>query len=206
MLANPEYEVDIFAHFWIGKNEEYKKEKFLQLAKPVATIFEEQKDFSDHGLVEDPRFPSNITNTMSMFYGMEEVNKMRIRHEEKQGITYEYVIRIRSDIFFSKPIGSIDQYDTGHIHVFHSPIHLSYGIRDYFAIGSPDLMNKFLTIYSNTYEIVSRGAAVLAEFILGYNALKIHRMPLKYHDWRIYKWEYLLWHLDQDYYVEQQVP
>ncbi len=204
-MANPEYEVDIFAHFWIGNNEEYKKEKFLAAAKPVIAVFEEQKDFSYHTLVPDPRFFHDIYKSISMFYGMEQVNNLRIRHEKEKQIKYDYVVRLRSDIFFSKPIGNIEQYDQRMLHVFHSPIHLSYGIRDYFAIASPEFMNNFTSVYSNMHELVNRGAAVLAEFLLGYNALKIYRMPVQYHEWEIYKWEYMLWHLHQNYNPEQQI-
>ena len=106
------------------------------------------------------------------------------------------MIRLRPDTLFSSPIGSISNYEKDHVHAWHGFYHLEYGIPDHFAIGTPKLMNKFLSVYSNLDKIIKDGAAINPECLLGFNAVKHHNIPMKFHNWKFYKWQHVLWILN----------
>lgn len=195
--TNPDYQVDIFAHFWDYDHEHRKRQNFVKFVNPTSVIFEKPKDFSDTAFVPDPRFAHPIKNVLSMFYSMEQSNNIRIRYEQQNKFKYDYVIRLRSDSFFSKPVGSIDNYDKDHVHTWHGFFHLEYGLADHFAIGSSKNMDKFLSVYSNLDTIINMGAAVNPECLFGFNAIRFHNIPVKFHNWKFYKWDYMLIKLNE---------
>ena len=197
VLKNPDYQVDIFAHLWANEDN-INIDRINKLLNPIDACFEEQINFNRDDIVQDKRFPWYTPNMISMFYGIEKVNSLRLNYERKNNIEYDYVIRIRTDIIFLPDcINYINFYEKDFIHIkdyapFES-IGPGYAINDYFAIANPDLMNIYANVYSNLDKMINEGAAINPEMLLGYN---IKDLPIKKHNFRMWPWRYILMHLD----------
>lgn len=192
---NPEYEVDIFAHLWCtDADTNDKKTRISNLLNAKVLNFQNQIFFDRPDIVQDPRFSWYTPNMISMFYGIEQVNLLRKTYQFEKNITYDYVIRIRSDIIFvADCIKNIDYYQKDFIHLKdYSPYaehEINFAINDYFAIGSPELIDKYCSIYSNLNKIIAEGAPVNPECLLGYN---IKDVPNKRHDFRMWPYKYAI--------------
>lgn len=201
--SNPDSKIDIFGHIWYDKNlsgsqfwGDYKTrgmwenntvELIRELWSPVSLKIESPKTF-DSDLISDPRFCHPIQNIISMLYSMNEVNQLKCEHEQKNGFRYDRVVRLRTDEFFRTPIGPLEKYDPDYLHILSEGAHLSYGINDHFALGTSDIMDKYMTVYENLYKLVSMGAAVNPECLVGFNASIFHKLKIKTHNW-----SYILW-------------
>lgn len=198
ILPNKEYDVDIFAHFWMNNEEKDSKiYRIINTIKPKDICFQQHIDFHRPDVVQDPRFPWYTPNMVSQFYGIERVNDMRLDYEKRNNVVYDYVIRIRSDIFFMPNcVSPIDHYEKGFLHIKdYSPYAdqgLPYAINDYFAIGSPEIINQYGKVYSNLDSMIANGAAVNPELLIGYN---VKDLPNKRHDFRMWPYKYMLMHL-----------
>lgn len=192
---NPEYEVDIFAHFWCTEQDsDDKKNRISNLLNAKTITFQNQIDFNRTDIVQDPRFSWYTPNMVSMFYGIETVNNFRKTYQVQQKIKYDYVIRIRSDIIFvANCINPIDHYEKDFIHLKdYSPYQehgINFAINDYFAIGSPELMDKYCSVYTNLNKMIDEGAPVNPECLLGYN---IKDLPNKRHEFRMWPYRYAI--------------
>ena len=123
-----------------------------------------------------------------MFYSLEKANDLKKKYEEKNNFKYDCVIRLRTDEFFYKDVGSLDDYDLNTVNVFDEYAHLDYGINDHFAFGSSKLMDKYLSVCSNLSDIIDEGAAINPETLIGWNAQKHHKLPITKN-----KFGYRLW-------------
>lgn len=203
ILQNPDYKVDIFLHSWIYPDHVESQSKRDRIASriPFTKVRLESpktQEFSERGIIPDPRFAHPSVNFLSMFYGLKQVNELRKNYQEVNNITYDYIVRLRTDILFTRKVKPIDQYDKNFIHVNWETPHTNYGINDCFAIASPDLMDKFLSVYDNMDKIIEHGAAVNPECLLGYNATIYQNLPInKKTDWRFWIYSHAIWILNQ---------
>jgi hypothetical protein len=202
--ANPNHEIDVFAHIWYDDNwignyfwDQYKdrgkwepdlKDFMIENWKPKKIFFERPKEFVAENIDPDPRFPHPVNNIISMFYSVYYSNQLKIEYENQNNFKYDCVIRLRTDEYFLAPIGSIDNYDMNVVNVLNEWAHLEYGINDHFAFGSSELMNKYLDVYSNFVNICEMGAAVNPECIVGFNAQVRHKLPIVKHNWHYKLW------------------
>ena len=185
VLLNPEYEVDIFAHLWATEWEiENKSQRIEELIRPKRIVFEQPFDFNRTDIIQDSRFPWITQNMLSMFYGIGKVNDIRREYESINGVEYEYVIRIRTDItFMQNCIGPIHNYNKDLIHIKdytpYTEHGIDYAINDYFAIGSPAFINKYSDVFNNVDNMISQGAAINPECLIGFN---IKDLPKQKHN------------------------
>ena len=119
--SNPEFEIDIIAHFWwdddldgtqikeilSGKKSKWDKSSidfFKGKWKPKKILLEKPKHFEDYGVTREsvPQPPGfdNIQHVLSMFYSIEQANDLKKSVEEENDFTYDVVVRLRTDIFF----------------------------------------------------------------------------------------------------------
>ena len=201
--ANTEWQIDIFAHIWheenmSGSNFSGKHKnrgqwdsdliKFInEQWEPKKIVIEAPKEFSSNWK-PDKRFPHPINNILSMFYSLEKANKLKKEYENRKNFKYDCVVRLRTDEFFKDKIGPINNYPLNTINVLDEFAHLSYGINDHFAFGNSINMDKFLNVYSNLSNIINEGSAINPETLLGWNALKYHKLEITKH-----KFNYCLW-------------
>ena len=199
ILPNKEYEVDIFAHLWCSPDEiDTKGIRIIGGLNPVDICFEQPFEFNRPDIIQDIRFPWITQNMLSMFYGIEKVNNIRKQYEINNNISYDYVIRIRTDItFVPNCIDPIDNYEKNLIHIKdytpYTEHNINYAINDYFAIGTPELMDKYCSVFSNVDHMISSGAAINPECLIGFN---IKDLPIKKHKFRMWPHKYIFMYLD----------
>jgi hypothetical protein len=201
--SNPDWEVDVFAHIWYDESwvGSYFWDSYKNRGKwdadlipyieenwnPKALEFEEPKDF-ESDWQPDQRFPHPVNNIISMFYSLEKANNLKRKYEEENNFKYDCVVRLRTDEFFYKDIGSLNNYNLNTVNVHNEYAHLDYGINDHFAFGSSELMDKYLSVCSNLETIINEGAAINPETLIGWNAQEHHKLPITKN-----KFAYRLW-------------
>lgn len=201
-LINEGYEVDIFAHLWFdsknigmpywvdyperGSWSESTKLFVQKNMAPVNLVFSEPKDFKNHTSSKpDERFPHPINNTLSMFYGIEQVFNLKQQYQVAKQIHYDLAIRIRPDLFFRK---KFDKESLGKLHQSSINVlddenkHMSFAIGDHFAIGPDHLMDQYSRVFSNFEKIVASQIPVNPECLLG-GWLMIKKIDVQFHDW-----------------------
>ena len=98
------------------------------------------------------------------------------------------MVRLRTDEFFYKDIGDLNNYDLNTVNVFGEYAHTDYGINDHFAFGGSDLMDKYLNVCSNLSTIIEEGAAINPETLIGWNAQKHYKLPITKNDFGYRLW------------------
>lgn len=145
------YNCDVFCSFW-GKTEEGCK-KIYDDYNPHATLIDFE-DFSryeeifkkwewPHVMLEAHRDP---VNALSMYYKIMHCNHLRKVHEQRSGIKYSLIIRIRPDLqLLSVPKLPLDFKER----MIYSPSKgLCFGVNDQFFMMGP---NSFDIIADNMY-------------------------------------------------------
>jgi hypothetical protein len=193
ILKNPDYQVDIFAHLWDSPYEN-KKDRITKVINPTEIVFEEQINFNNKFIYKDAD-KGWFFNMASMFYGIEAANNIRKSYEDQHGITYDYVIRMRTDtLFIYDSIQSIDHYEKDFLHLKEYTPFDEYSISDYFAIGGPEVMNVYSSVYSNLQNMIDAGASVIPESLIGFN---IKDLPIKKHNFRMWIYKYIMMELSK---------
>lgn len=188
-----EYQFDIYFHFWQTPWETNElRSRVLELMKPLAYKFEPYMTFDNEHVVPDPRFPHPKQNFYSMFYGMNEVSKMKQDYENKWNIKYDIVFRMRSDLFFISSIDRLSMFDSTKIHLLNDWAHLQYGLNDQFAFGPSEQMDKLMSAYENLEKMYEAGCAINPECLLGFNAQHVNNLNIEKHHWEFLLFRTLL--------------
>ena len=135
---NPEFEIDIIAHFWwdddldgtqikeiqSGKKSKWDKASidfFKDKWKPRKIILEKPKHFEDYGVtresVPQPPLFNDIQHVLGMFYSIEQANDLKKIVEEKNDFVYDTVIRLRTDVFFDGDPIELSKLDNDTLYV-----------------------------------------------------------------------------------------
>ncbi len=199
-LVNSGAEVDIFAHIWFdpglinkpfwegypsrGVWLESTPSFIVDCMKPKSYLIEKPKKFNEMGFKPDARFPHPISNTLSMFYGIESVFALKSEYEAELNKKYDFSVRIRPDLMFSSFFIDLDDIAPSSVNViFDSNKHTDYSIGDHFAIGSNETMNIYSKVFSHFSEIIESGSAINPECLLGY-WLKMNSLETRVHLWK----------------------
>lgn len=204
--------VDVFAHLWfdedlVGSNfrndvgqgtwpdKEIKKWVDKNWS-PKKVSYEKPRSF-DHMFSDkwDNKWPyaHQKDNQISMFYGIEQVMKLKKEYEEENNFKYDYVVRMRSDLVFLADQGPFENYDKNNLHVFEvipGQDWIQTGVKDYaildiIAWGGSEVMDKYSTTYSNLDLILDQGCpAFTPDALLGYNAVKVNNLNVQKHNWK----------------------
>ena len=97
-------------------------------------------------------------NTISLFYGMNQVNNLRIQYEQSNNFVYDIIIKNRFDNLIYNNLMTLP--------ILANTIYSPYGyepdtrdklgtINDIFAIGDRNGMNTYLSLYNNLYNLVT---------------------------------------------------
>lgn len=203
--------VDVFSHLWfdedlIGQNfrndvgqgtwpDSDIKQWISDHWDPKKITYEKPRSF-EHMFVDNwnPQWPyaHQKDNQISMFYGIEQVMKLKCEYERENNFKYDYVVRMRTDLLFLKSPGSFDDYEKDKLHVFNvipGQDWVETGVKDFavldiIAWGGSEVMDKYGSTYSNLQKIVDSGCPTFTpDAILGYNAVKINNLEVKKHPW-----------------------
>lgn len=156
------YSPDVFVHTWWEESMANKKMDLSQtlsygrsyyweentidiiqkLYSPKKLFYQPQIEFETYQDVDYELLrPSHVH---SMFYSIEESNKLKIQYENENRFVYDAVIRCRFDVKFNKFDIDFSEVDMGYINC---PVHTTNFPNDQFAISS----SKNIDIYSSTY-------------------------------------------------------
>ena len=204
--------VDVFAHLWfdeslVGKNfrndvgqgtwpDSGFKEWVNDHWNPKKVTYEKPRSFEDEFNQNwNSQWPQAHPkdNQISMFYGIEEVIKLKREYEEENNFKYDYVVRMRTDLLFLESPGNINEYDENKLHVFNvlcGQDWIQTGIKDFaildiVAWGGSKVMDKYGTIYSNLQKIIDENCPTFTpDSILGYNAIRVNNLKVEKHPWK----------------------
>lgn len=150
-LMNPNAP-DVFVHTWGDESDEQVK-AIRSLYNPVSMVVEPLRLFKNSRadvIRQRARYPHGasrddfVDRTYSMQYSILQANLVKEDHRLANDVHYDYVIRARFDLSFSRPIKCSD-FDPSVIHLTDKCI--PQMIDDRFAFGPTELMN----IYSSTF-------------------------------------------------------
>ena len=91
-----------------------------------------------------------ISGYLQQLYGIEQSYLMMENYEKENNITFDYILRVRSDVIFKEPI-ILDTFSLDKIIV--PNFHFWLGINDRFAVGNREAMITYMHMYSNIYKI-----------------------------------------------------
>lgn len=162
------YDVDVFSHIWFDEkltnkdidfciryNRSHKWEKnsdkkVLDLYKPKKYIFEPPKQFSTQPFLGANFELIKPENVLSMYYSIEQANKLKKEYEEENNFKYDVVIRSRTDIIlqnFNLNLLNLENkiyyYGLDQLMFENIPI-----TNDQFALGSSEHMDTYSSLYS----------------------------------------------------------
>lgn len=158
------YDVDVFIHTWLDKNEE-ELQKLCNLYNPEATMFESP-------LVEDfdslyTKTPDTVNHpprfTVAMLYSMYKSCELKTTHEMTMKTQYDWVIKSRTDYALNVKI-PFEELDNTKLYIPNCRMvpERDFG-NDQFAFGNSDIMNKRMSIYFNMNHYYDQGVAMIGE-------------------------------------------
>jgi hypothetical protein len=138
----------------------------IELYQPKKYLFEKPKDFSKsyaHLRIPESFALANkngnrfstieeakkhiIRSTMSMFYGIYKCNELKELYAEEQGITYDFVIRVRFDVQIS---GIIDVNQLDKNDIYYIPLGQTDAlVSDWVNVASNLIMNVYASTFLN---------------------------------------------------------
>ncbi|GCE80524.1 hypothetical protein MSKU3_1999 [Komagataeibacter oboediens] len=149
---------DIYIHTWHHPDEAI----IIESLKPKDYLFEEDKtyffsDLEQKIFYKEPNLkPGRDEGSIAMLYGMQKSFELA----EKSGVDYDFVVRLRPDIYFEPNLSEILRsismegelskdtlYVARHFH--------SQGINDQFAVGGIDAMRAYMNVFSYMRENIS---------------------------------------------------
>jgi hypothetical protein len=189
ILNNQNVQYDVFIHTWsvIDRNAIPLSVDFLlKEYNPVKYIIEPPMQFNITPLMNKMNFNfRDINGCLSMFYKIEQCNKLKHDFEIENNFTYDYAVRFRGDVELLEPLNIID-FDKNIVHI---PSGGDYnGINDQLAFGNSKLMDLYSSSYSNIEKYLLENITFNPEFFtnetITRNNIPLNRFPLHY----IIKW------------------
>ncbi|WJZ47841.1 hypothetical protein [Synechococcus phage DSL-LC03] len=178
---NEDIKIDIFAHLWDFEDQELYD--FIEnKVCPAYIVMEKPKVFSHQEIQSDFRYYHPLNNIASQAYSLYQVSEIMNKYVQEADLTkYDYVVRTRTDNWFTEPLGKLSDYDPKGLHITDIKSHTDYALGDTFAFGDYDTMMAYCRMYPDFEAICSEGAIVNPECILGWNVkrnnLIVHKHP-----------------------------
>ena len=155
----------------VGRSD--RNRRYLQLLNPVDVIMEPDKERLDEsGFRYCGQWPRTGAKTcaevqVQIIYALYRANAMRKKREEALGFSYDWVIRLRTDVLFAQKIPPLGAYPTDRLTVptFHNDRPGCHPcLNDRFAVGPSYVMDVLLDQY--VHESRARQRCHFAEFHL----------------------------------------
>jgi hypothetical protein len=177
------YSFDYFIFFWDVISNDLKS-KVNCLLQPKDILYTKPIDFPFDAKYKEPDKQSSKNDSLSMFYGITEVQKLRKNYEEKTKSSYDIIIRMRYDNHlldnFNVVLQKLHNTLTNDNVIFPFEHH-HIGICDQLWFGKKNAMDKFISLFdwikSNINTIFYVNENVLFQFVmamgLSYNCIDI---------------------------------
>jgi 2-polyprenyl-3-methyl-5-hydroxy-6-metoxy-1,4-benzoquinol methylase len=159
------------------------KDQIISLYNPKKLVIEKPKEFTLTPLMKQRILEHrDVNGIISMFYKVEHCNSLRKEYEAETGVKYDVVIKFRTDIFVEEPIPISQAYDLNKLYL---PAEGNYGgINDQIAWGSPEIMDKYASLYSNLEGLLKAGSYFNPEKLMQSNVerlkIPVNRVHFKY--------------------------
>jgi hypothetical protein len=147
----------------------------MEAYQPKGLVVENQKDFDTSDFnrqQQNVRIRTGETrpkDVLSMFYGICEANKLRHKFQQENEITYDCVIRCRSDLFFHKSFDIRPFKEMVENYVILPDTHnWRDGKNDQLAISSPENMNIYCQAYDSIRSYYNLGGIFHPETFLSW--------------------------------------
>lgn len=159
------YDVDIFIHTWdkLGFSCAFKTDNTLndtstkieevkQLYKPKSIIvepsdfIEELKSQGDQYAPHLKNEPKHVGHMASMFYKIYACNELKNKYQIETNTKYDWVVRCRPDLFFQNTIEIPSKNKPHTVWVPRALSNVDW-YNDQFAIGSPDNMDLYSSVF-----------------------------------------------------------
>lgn len=154
-----------------------------QLYSPKKIVIEKAKHFNITPLMHQRcNEHRDIHGILAMFYKIEECNKLRQEYELENNFKYDFVIRFRGDLWLEELFPIDNRITSNHLYL---PIYGNFGgACDQMAFGSPDVMDKYCSMYSNVEKCLKAGCWVNPEKLLLFHLetqnVPIAKAPIRY--------------------------
>ena len=209
--SNTDLDFDVFAHAWIsssgepwdtaqdqqrslvGTQDGDPSDKILLFLKPKLWLFEDQINFENYTKFFNSHPAAKQASLASNFYSVYAANNMKKQYEIMNGFVYDYVIRMRYDLFFNKPINISDYKDLVQTCVVVPKNYqedqdriiwnaTNKGMVDVFAISSSKHMDKYSETFLQMPSVNREYSPPFGEVYLGVNTRIINDLNLHYAD------------------------
>jgi SAM-dependent methyltransferase len=155
--------------------ENFDKKYFIDLGNKVSIAESDKIYVANH-----------LGYHFAMFYSIKKANDLKIQAESENGFKYDYVIRIRPDIFLETKLN--DSFFPAQKNCIVTPIIAQYhsdGINDQIAIGSSESMDKYCSLFNNKLQYCQdRVSSIRPESLLRYhtskNEISIEKRNIQY--------------------------
>ena len=127
-------------------------------------------------------------NTLSLFYSIHQVNMLAMSYKQEHDISYDFVIRMRSDLIIPYSI-NLSLLDKNKISMIDSGMHPGefgkYTVNDYMGIGNEKNMTIYtdLFVYLPAYYFIFKLdwiSEILLGFHLQYNNIDLQKLPRQF--------------------------
>jgi len=183
-------ECDVFIHTWDTLGMSYRpldsrvwnqytadlKSRIEQLYQPKTLVIEPSRKFEETPLMRSRLIDfRDIPGILSMFYKVEECNKLKKQYEIEHNFTYDCVIRFRGDLFLEQ-VFPVD-YNTD-LKKLYLPFYGHFaGLCDQIAWGGSAAMDQYSSLYSNIEKYLRMGCPMQPEKLVRFN-IEQHKIPL----------------------------
>jgi len=176
---------DIFIHTWMNPGDPMEA-KIQKLFAPKMMKVEPPKIIHNTHMALDRMMVSHgrsykqekfVEMVYSMWYSLLQVNLLKEHHRLEHNVAYDYVIRARFDITYTKPI-KCSQFDRNIVQTAERPDLPLEMVDDRFAFASNQLMNVYcggfnlldhIHAYRETQDGIFCGETVLYEMFKTFN-------------------------------------
>lgn len=123
---------------------------------------------------------AGIKGYLYQLHNIEETFYMIEEYEKKNNLYFDYILRCRTDVIFTKKIFICDYILDNYIII--PDFHHWGGINDRFALGNRNIMEIYMKMYSNIYNLPKNFNVINAEYFckinLDNNNVKFIKVPI----------------------------
>lgn len=178
------YDVDVFIHTWdkLGFSCAFKTDQTLndtstkeseirRLYKPKSMIIEPSdfvEDLKRQGDEYAPHLrnePKHVGHMASMFYKIYACNELKNKYQRDTGTQYDWVIRCRADLLFQSNVEIPKEQKAGVVWTPRAGSSPDW-CNDQFAIGSPNEMDLYSSVFFDISEYFRSGGEFYPEKFL----------------------------------------
>ena len=181
-ITQDEYKNDVNRLQW---NESHPSDikQFFEVPSPDNNY----KFDKDLEVTRMPMYSHYTYNTLSLFYSIHQVNVLTMSYKHEHNITFDFVIRMRSDMIMA-PV-NLSRVNKDAITVFDAAFHPGefgkYTIQDQMAIGNEQNMTTYtdLFLYLPVYYFIFKLdwiSEILVGFHLQYNKIRIEKIERRF--------------------------